>query len=62
MTKKKACKSCKHFYTGEECPICRSTQVATNWKGRIHIMNAKKSDIAKKIGVETDGEYAIKVS
>ena len=62
MSKKKVCKRDKLFVESDECPICHGGQFATNWKGRIHIMNAKKSDIAKKIGVETDGEYAIKVS
>ena len=61
MARKKACKSCKYFYTGEECPICKSTQNVTNWKGRINILNCKESEIAKKIGAEQDGEYAIKV-
>ena len=62
MTKKKACKRCKYFFEGEECPLCKTTQSVTNWKGRIYIVDSKKSDIAKKIGVETDGEYAIKVT
>ncbi len=62
MSKKKACKRCKYFFEGEECPLCKSTQSVTNWKGRIFVVDAKNSAIAKKIGVETDGEYAIKVT
>ncbi|EFK95394.1 DNA-directed RNA polymerase, RpoE2, archaeal [sediment metagenome] len=60
--KKQACKHCKLFYEGEECPNCKSTQTVTNWKGRINILDIKNSDIAKKIGVEKEGEYAIKVN
>lgn len=62
MSKKKACKRCKLFFEGDECPNCKTTQAVTNWKGRIFIIDSKNSDIAKKIGVETDGEYAIKVT
>ena len=62
MSKKQACKHCKYFYEGQECPVCRSTNTVTNWKGRIHIISSQNSDIAKKIGAEKDGEYAIKVN
>ncbi len=62
MSKKKACKRCKYFFEGEECPQCKTTQFVTNWKGRIYIIDSKNSSIAKKIGVEVDGEYAIKVT
>jgi len=62
MSKKKACKRCKLFFEGEECPTCKTSQAVTNWKGRINIINSKESDIAKKIGAEADGEYAIKVT
>lgn len=62
MSKKKACKSCKMFVEESECPVCKSTQFALNWKGRLTILNVKQSEIAKKIGVTQDGEYAIKVT
>ena len=60
--KKKACKKCKIFVEGEECPLCKGHQFVTNWKGRIHILDANKSEIAKKIEIKVKGEYAIKVS
>ncbi len=60
--KKKACKSCKIFVEGDECPICKGTQFVTNWKGRLYIIDANKSEIAKKIGAKVKGEYAIKVA
>ncbi len=60
--KKKACKKCKVFVEGDECPFCKGNQFVTNWKGRIHILDANKSEIAKKIEIKVKGEYAIKVS
>lgn len=60
--RKKACKSCKLVYEGDVCPNCKSEQSVLNWKGRIHILDANKSGIAKKMGIKVKGEYAIKVT
>lgn len=59
--KKKACKNCKIFVDGDECPICKNSQFTTVWQGRITILNSEKSEIAHKIGINQKGEYAIKV-
>ena len=60
-SKKKACKNCKIFVKGDKCPICGGTSFTTNWKGRLTILNAEKSEISKKIGINKEGEYTIKV-
>ncbi len=59
--KKKACKRCKIFVDGNECPICKNSTFSTSWQGRIHILNASESMIANKVGLTEKGEYAIKV-
>ncbi|MFH1399192.1 MAG: transcription elongation factor subunit Spt4 [Candidatus Woesearchaeota archaeon] len=59
--KKKVCKNCKIFVEGKSCPICKGSQFGTTWKGRIHIIDANKSEIAKKLAVTIKGEYGIKV-
>jgi DNA-directed RNA polymerase subunit E" len=59
--KKKACKKCKLFIEGNECPICKGNQFSTNWQGRMSILDPNKSAIAKKIGITVKGEYAIKI-
>lgn len=61
MAKKKVCKRCKLFYEESVCPVCKDNQTATTWKGRVAIINAEKSAIAKKIGTTAKGEYAIKI-
>lgn len=38
-----------------------TTGTTTNWQGRIFVVNPEKSDIAKIMGLEETGEYAIKV-
>jgi DNA-directed RNA polymerase subunit E" len=59
--RKQACKSCKFFVDGETCPVCKSTSLSTNWQGRIFFLEPEKSFIAQQMGVETKGEYALKV-
>jgi len=58
---RKVCKKCKMFVEGTECPICKGSDFVTNWKGRLYIIDEQKSAIAKKIGIQMKGEYAIKV-
>ena len=57
---KKVCKKCLVFVQGPECPLCKEKQFSTNWQGRINIIDANKSSIAKKIGIDVKGEYALK--
>jgi len=66
---KKVCKKCKMFVGGKVCPIndpdcptVKHNQYATSSQGRINILDANKSEIAKKIEARVKGEYAIKVS
>ena len=62
MVKKKACKHDKYLTNALQCPLCKGTNLSLNWKGRIYITNYEKSEIAKKIGITQNGEYAIKVN
>lgn len=43
------------------CPICKKDSFSMSWQGRIHFLNVKQSHIAHKMGVERNGEYALKV-
>ena len=58
--KRKVFKKCKVFVEGSECPLCKGNQFSTNWQGRLNILDANKSLIAKKIGIGIKGEYVIK--
>ena len=60
MAKKKCCKRCKIFVEGAACPICKDNKFSTNWQGRIFVVDASKSEIGKRIGIEVKGEYALK--
>lgn len=58
---KKVCKKCKIFVDKDVCPICNGNQFTTTWNGRITILNPEKSEIAKKLEIKKEGEYAIKI-
>lgn len=47
--------------TGGECPLCKGNSFSENWKGKLIVLDAGKSEIAKKVGITSKGEYAIKV-
>ena len=60
--KKKACKSCKMLVDGSECPACKKNKFATGFQGQITVLDPAKSEIAKIMGYEAKGEYAIKIN
>ena len=47
--------------TGDNCPICNGNQFAMSYQGRINVIDANKSLVAKKLGIKVKGEYAIRV-
>ncbi len=61
MGKEKACKHCKTIYEGSECPNCGSKDVSENFKGKVEIMNAEKSEIAGHLKIHKKGTYAIRL-
>ena len=45
----------------ETCPACGSNQFANSFQGRLNIIDPAKSEIGKKVGIEKEGEYAIRI-
>jgi DNA-directed RNA polymerase subunit E" len=60
MAKQKACKNCRAIYSGSKCPKCGSEESTDGFKGKVVVLNSEESEIAKKVGVKENGEYAIK--
>jgi len=58
--KEKSCLNCKSIYTDEKCPKCGETPASESFKGRIHVFNPDKSEIANKLDIHKEGEFAIK--
>ncbi len=55
-----ACKKC-NFLSGEKvCPICGG-ETSKEWQGYVIIMDPDRSEIARNMGINHKGEYALRV-
>lgn len=60
MVKQKACKICNQIHTNDKCPKCDSKESTESFKGRIYLLDAEKSEIAKNLNLKGKGNFAIK--
>ena len=62
MAKKqyKACKKCHLLSEVEKCPKCGG-ETSREWQGYAYIVDYKVSAIAKALGVDENGRYALRV-
>ena len=60
----KACRKCKALVDKDVgvCPICGSIDFTDEWEGVVIIIDPEKSLVAKMLGIEKPGRYAIKVA
>jgi RNA polymerase subunit RPABC4/transcription elongation factor Spt4 len=61
VVKEKACLNCKTIYFGDKCTNCGETPATETFKGRMHVFDAEKSEIAENLKINTNGEFAIKL-
>jgi RNA polymerase subunit RPABC4/transcription elongation factor Spt4 len=58
--KEKSCLNCRAIYFGDKCPKCGETPSSETFKGRVHVFDAEKSEMAENMKINPDGEFAIK--
>ncbi|MDG6220689.1 MAG: DNA-directed RNA polymerase subunit E [Candidatus Thermoplasmatota archaeon] len=56
----RACKKCQFLTEGESCPKCGG-ETSREWQGYVYILDYTVSAIAKSMGIESNGTYALKV-
>lgn len=62
MVEEKACKSCRLLIShGDTCPLCGSKDLTNKWSGYAIIVNAEKSQIAKRLSLKVNSTYAINI-
>jgi RNA polymerase subunit RPABC4/transcription elongation factor Spt4 len=62
VVKREVCKKTKKFMDDPNFKGHKADQgTTTSWHGRIYVVDPNKSEIAKIMGLEEQGEYAIKV-
>jgi len=54
------CRNCRRFTTKQVCPVCKSTNLSTSWKGLVVIIDPE-GEIAKILGIKEPGRYALYV-
>lgn len=59
----RACTNCNRIVeSGSECPICKSNELTTSWRGLVVVYDPEDSEIAEELGVSTPGKYAVQVN
>ena len=56
----RACKMCRVISEEDKCHIC-GEKTSREWQGYLIMVDHQRSEIAKKVGIEADGKYALKV-
>ncbi|TAL48535.1 hypothetical protein EPN87_00315 [archaeon] len=60
VKKTQVCRNCRRFVTGKVCPVCKSTNLSSSWKGAVIIMDVS-SEVAKDMKISEPGKYALYV-
>lgn len=61
MAVEKACKNCHRLVKGNICPICKTSELTSSWKGYVVVMDPSKSEVAKMLKIEVPGKYALRI-
>jgi DNA-directed RNA polymerase subunit E" len=56
----KACKVCRRLIRGNVCPADKNTDLTSNWRGIIVVLNAD-CEIAKTANITAPGKYASRI-
>jgi RNA polymerase subunit RPABC4/transcription elongation factor Spt4 len=63
MNKEKACRSCRAIVLeGDVCPSCGEKNLTTFWRGYVIVTKPELSEIAKRMGIEKKGKFALRLS
>lgn len=60
MKLEKACKQCHVITEEDSCPSC-SSPTSKEWQGYVVILDHTKSEIAKRMGINVNGKFALRV-
>lgn len=58
----KVCKNCRRLVDENVCPACKDSELTSNWKGYVIIIDPENSEIAKRLDIKAPGRYALRIS
>ncbi|MGD1060765.1 MAG: transcription elongation factor subunit Spt4 [Methanomassiliicoccales archaeon] len=56
----KACKHCSFITEEDVCPLC-GNPTSKEWQGYVIILDHTKSEIARRMGINVNGKFALRV-
>ena len=56
----KACKTCSLITEEDQCKACNGV-TSREWQGYVVIMDHTRSEIARKMGIQSNGKFALRV-
>jgi DNA-directed RNA polymerase subunit E" len=56
----RACKNCSLITEEDVCQLC-GNQTSKEWQGYVIIIDHTRSEIAKRMGINVNGKFALKV-
>lgn len=57
----RACRNCRLISREKVCPNCRSSDLSEDYTGLLIVLDAEKSELAKKAQIKKNGHYALRV-
>ena len=57
----RACRTCKIIIDENVCPVCKGTDLSDDYSGLLIVIDPETSQLAKKIEIEKEGRYALKI-
>ncbi len=60
MPRDRACRNCRALVSGNKCENCGSTNLTSSYSGLLILVSPGNSEIAKLLGIEKPGRYALK--
>ena len=60
MKIERACKQCSMITEEDTCSVCGSP-TSREWQGYVIIIDHTKSEIAKRMGINVNGKFALRV-
>ncbi len=59
----RVCRRCRSLVPREatKCPNCGSTDLSDDWEGTMIVLRPEESELAKKLGIDKPGRYALRV-
>ncbi|UCH56935.1 MAG: DNA-directed RNA polymerase subunit E'' [Candidatus Bathyarchaeota archaeon] len=57
----RACRNCKIVIKEAACPICKGTDLSDDYSGLLVVIDPEGSQLAQKMNITKEGQYALKI-